>query len=235
MAAPLTAAITGWWRRRIVEMTSSSISMERSAIVGRVRPSMFGIVPGFSWSAPEQKPRPAPVMTTTRTPLSLPISRNASRKGIITSKAMAFMRSGRLSVTTATPGCGRLTSVKDMRGIVDAAGASPPRGVLLLRRGRVARARRPLRPLSSAGHPAQSGGPGVPVVDHRRAGHEVVEGPALALEDDAQERDAQGQQADPEPDRPHDGLAAADGPPSRVTTCRPRTAMPSVLPLTAHW
>ena len=54
MAAPLTAAITGWWSRRIVEMTSSSISIDRSAIVGRVRPSMFGIVPGFSWSAPEQ-------------------------------------------------------------------------------------------------------------------------------------------------------------------------------------
>ena len=86
---------------------------------------MFGIVPGFSWSAPEQNPRPAPVMTTTRTPLSPPISRSASRKGIITSKAMAFMRSGRLRVTTATPGCGRLTSVKDMRGIVDAVGREP--------------------------------------------------------------------------------------------------------------
>ena len=30
--------------------------MERRAIVGSVRPSMWGIVPGFSWSAPEQKP-----------------------------------------------------------------------------------------------------------------------------------------------------------------------------------
>jgi hypothetical protein len=29
------------------------------------------------------------------------------------------MRSGLLRVTTATPGCVRLTSVKDMRGIVD--------------------------------------------------------------------------------------------------------------------
>ena len=119
MAAPFTAATTGWCRRRMVEMTSSSISMERRAMVGSVSPSMLGIVPGFSWSAPEQNPRPAPVITTTRTSLSLPISRNASRKGIITSKAMAFMRSGRLSVTTATWGCGRLTSVKDMGGIVD--------------------------------------------------------------------------------------------------------------------
>ena len=119
MAAPLTAAMTGWWSRRMVEMTSSSSSMERSAIVGRVSPSMLGMVPGFSWSAPEQKPRPAPVMTTTRTSLSLPISRSASRKGIMTSKAMAFMRSGRLSVTTATWGWGRVISVKDMRGIVE--------------------------------------------------------------------------------------------------------------------
>ena len=119
MAAPFTAAMTGWCSRRMVAMTSSSISMERRAMVGRVRPSMLGMVPGFSWSAPEQKPRPAPVMTTTRTALSLPISRSASRKGIMTSKAMAFMRSGRLSVTTATPGCGRVISVKDMRGIVE--------------------------------------------------------------------------------------------------------------------
>ena len=83
-------------------------------MVGSVSPSRFGMEPGFSWSAPEQKPRPAPVMTTTRTELSLPISRSASRKGIMTSKAMAFMRSGRFSVTTATWGWGRVISVKDM-------------------------------------------------------------------------------------------------------------------------
>ena len=128
MAAPFTAAMTGWWSRRMVEMTSSSSSMERRAMVGSVSPSMFGMVPGFSWSAPEQNPRPAPVMTTTRTALSLPISRNASRKGIMTSKAMAFMRSGRLSVTTATPGWGLVISVKDMRGIVGRAGLTERSG-----------------------------------------------------------------------------------------------------------
>ena len=32
----------------------------------------------------------------------------------MTSKAMAFMRSGRFSVTTATWGWGRVTSVKDI-------------------------------------------------------------------------------------------------------------------------
>ena len=114
MAAPLTAAITGWCSRRIVAMTSSSISIERNAMVGRVSPSMFGMEPGFSWSAPEQKPLPAPVITTMRTELSVPTSRRASRKGIMTSNAMAFIRSGRFSVTTATPGCGFVTSVKDM-------------------------------------------------------------------------------------------------------------------------
>ncbi len=58
MAAPFTAAMTGWCSRRMVVMTSSSSSMERSAMVGRVSPSMLGMVPGFSWSAPEQNPRP---------------------------------------------------------------------------------------------------------------------------------------------------------------------------------
>ena len=47
----------------------------------------------------------------------------------MTSKAMAFMRSGRLSVTTATWGWGRLTSVKDMRGIVDGPVTPAPRTV----------------------------------------------------------------------------------------------------------
>ena len=87
------------------------------------------MVPGFSWSAPEQKPRPAPVITTTRTSLSVPMSRSASRNGIITSKAMAFMRSGRFNVTTATWGCGRVTSVKDMRGMVEGPVAGPDASV----------------------------------------------------------------------------------------------------------
>src|SRR5271157_5447641 len=191
----------------MVEMTSSSISMERSAMVGMVSWSMFGIVPGFSWSAPEQNPRPAPVMTTTRTPLSSPISRRASRKGIMTSKAMAFMRSGRLRVTTATWGCGRLTSVKDMRGIVD--GSRPNATCVTLCRGR-----RVLGPMAEgtllAGHPSQPGRSGVPVVDDSGARQEVVQGAAFALVDDAEERDPQGQQAQPEPERPDQGLPAAD-------------------------
>ena len=68
----------------------------------RVRPAMFGIVPASSRSAPEQKPCPAPVRTTTLVSLSRLTSSSASRSGIITSKAMEFMRSGRFSVTSAT-------------------------------------------------------------------------------------------------------------------------------------
>ena len=46
MAAPLTAAMTGWCSRRRVSTMSSSSSIERSAYVGRVRPSTCGGVPG---------------------------------------------------------------------------------------------------------------------------------------------------------------------------------------------
>ena len=70
IAAPLTAAITGWCILRSDRMTSSSTSIDRSANVGRVSPSMWGTEPADLWSAPEEKPRPAPVSTTTRTELS---------------------------------------------------------------------------------------------------------------------------------------------------------------------
>ena len=42
IAAPLTAAITGWCILRSARMTSSSTSIDRSANVGRVSPSMCG-------------------------------------------------------------------------------------------------------------------------------------------------------------------------------------------------
>src|SRR3954451_24828181 len=112
IAAPLTAAITGWCNRRSVRVMSSSISIERSAYVGRVSPSTWGGVPADSWSAPEQNPRAAPVTTRARTWLSWPRATSSSRKGTITSKAIAFMRSGRFRVTTATSGTGRLTRMK---------------------------------------------------------------------------------------------------------------------------
>ena len=112
IAGPLTAAMTGWWTRRIARTTSSSSSIDRSAMVGRVSPSMPGMSPGFSRSAPEQKPRPAPVTTTTRVSLSRPASSRASRNGIMTSNAIAFIRSGRLRVMRVTCGRGLSTRTK---------------------------------------------------------------------------------------------------------------------------
>ena len=82
----------------------------------RFKPAMFGTIPPPTRSAPEQNPWPAPVSTTTRQSLSRLISRSASRNGIITSNAIAFMRSGRLSVTSVTCGRGFSISMKDMRG-----------------------------------------------------------------------------------------------------------------------
>ena len=80
----------------------------------RFRPAMFGTMPPPTRSAPEQNPWPAPVSTTTRQSLSRLISRSVSRSGIITSNAIAFMRSGRLSVTSVTCGRGFSISMKDM-------------------------------------------------------------------------------------------------------------------------
>src|SRR4051794_12746312 len=116
MAGPLTAAITGWCILRMARTTSSRIPRARRAMVGRVRPSMWGIVPGSSRSAPEQKPFPAPVSTTTRVSLSTLTSSIASRNGIITSNAIAFIRSGRLSVINVTWGRGLSTTTNDMAG-----------------------------------------------------------------------------------------------------------------------
>ncbi len=110
IAAPLIAPITGWCILRNAWMTSSRSSSARSAIDGVVSPAMFGIVPGSSRSAPEQNPWPAPVSTTTRVSLSRLTSSSASRSGIITSKAIAFIRSGRFRVMSLT--CGRGESIK---------------------------------------------------------------------------------------------------------------------------
>ncbi|SKV42907.1 Uncharacterised protein [Mycobacteroides abscessus subsp. abscessus] len=88
--------------------------MERNAIVGWVSPPICGMGPADFWSAPEQKPLPAPVMTTARTSLSWLISTSICLKGSITSNAMAFIRSGRFRVTRAISGRGRSTRTKLM-------------------------------------------------------------------------------------------------------------------------
>lgn len=115
IAAPLIAPITGWCILRRAIITSSSSSIARRAMVVTVSPPMFGITPESSRSAPEQKPLPAPVITTTRTSLSRLTASSASRNGIITSNAMAFIRSGRFRVMSATPGRGLSTSTNDIR------------------------------------------------------------------------------------------------------------------------
>ena len=78
---------------------------------------MFGTMPESSRSAPEQNPCPAPVSTTTRTSLSWLNVSSASRSGIVTSNAIAFMRSGRFSVTSVTRGRGFSITMNDMAGV----------------------------------------------------------------------------------------------------------------------
>ena len=54
-------------------------------------------------SAPEQKPRPAPVSTITRTALSSLATRIAAFTSWAMVPVQAFSRSGRFSVMVATP------------------------------------------------------------------------------------------------------------------------------------
>ncbi len=65
--------------------------------------------------------------TTTRQSLSRLISRSASRSGIITSNAIAFIRSGRLSVTSVTCGRGVSTWMYDIVGSLRSIGVSRSR------------------------------------------------------------------------------------------------------------
>ena len=102
MAAPFTAAITGWCIARIARITSSSALSARRAIPVRCSPSMWGGAPAPTRSAPEQNPGPAPVTTTARQSLSTLVASSCSRNGTMTSNAMAFIRSGRLSVISVT-------------------------------------------------------------------------------------------------------------------------------------
>ncbi len=117
IAAPFTAAITGWCMSRMARITSSSTFIARRAMLVRCNPAMLGTIPPPTRSAPEQNPCPAPVSTTTRHSLSRLISRRASRSGTITSNAIAFMRSGRFSVTCVTCGRGFSITMNDMAGV----------------------------------------------------------------------------------------------------------------------
>ena len=110
MAGPLMAPITGWGSLRIWGTMSPKYSMARMASRDRVRPSAWGGTPASSRSRPEQKPSPLPVRITTQQSLSRPAASRASRSGMIVSKDMAFIRSGRFSVICRTCGRGSVTS-----------------------------------------------------------------------------------------------------------------------------
>src|SRR5262245_29734753 len=81
----------------------------------RPSPSVPGGVPAPFRSSPAQKPRPAPVSTTTRVPPSAATLSKAPWRSATSSWLIAFRRSGRSSVTRATPGRGDETCTVVMR------------------------------------------------------------------------------------------------------------------------
>ena len=97
---PLSAAITGRRQRRMLRITSQVMRVNsRSPAASRAnRAPMMS-----STSPPEQNARPAPVSTMARTPGSVSSARKVSRSSAYTSNVSAFKRSGRLSVSVATP------------------------------------------------------------------------------------------------------------------------------------
>ena len=94
-ATPLTDAITGFGRLRM-----ASISGLYSVLMTR-RNSRSALPPRRS--APAQKPRPAPVMTTARVASSLPATFTAASSSRRIVAFRAFSASGRLSVMVSTP------------------------------------------------------------------------------------------------------------------------------------
>ena len=107
-AAPLTAAITGWGSSRIAGASAATRSWWSN------RSTLSPTSPNALRSSPEQKPRPAPVSTTTRTDLSAPASSSAACSSSIIGQVSAFSDSGRLSVIWATPSLGSVRSTRLM-------------------------------------------------------------------------------------------------------------------------
>ena len=128
IAAPLTAAITGWCSRRrvphdVLEHLHRAQGVRRARQAVDVRRRAGGLLVG---AGAEAGPGAGEHHCADRVVAAE--LRSRSRTGTITSKAIAFIRSGRFSVTTATPGSGRSTSTKLT--------ASPPRAPLGRRQGR---------------------------------------------------------------------------------------------------
>src|SRR4051812_33243597 len=111
-AGPLTAAMTGWGRACSLSMIPAIRSW-----VSRL-PTTPSPVIGSLRSRPAQKPRPAPVSTTTRTAPSPATSSSATWRSSTSSRLSALRRSGRLSVSRATPGPSSLRSTVGMGSVL---------------------------------------------------------------------------------------------------------------------
>src|SRR4029079_18132900 len=98
-ATPLTAAMTGFSHETSV-VTQRPTQASGSSRSLRVDSGSRG---GDEMSRPEQKPRPAPVITTTRTSSAREASSMARGSASASSGSIAFRRSGRLSVIVRTP------------------------------------------------------------------------------------------------------------------------------------
>src|SRR2546428_7339611 len=99
-ATPFTAATMGSGHSRIRCTTEPVIRVKSSSPRG----SIFSSSPMISCtSPPEQKPRPWPVMTRTRTSSRCGSSARRSRRSAYTSNVSAFSFSGRWKVTVPTP------------------------------------------------------------------------------------------------------------------------------------
>ena len=102
-AGPFTAAMMGLGQSRMARMVASRCGAIFS-LSEDVPPARSRSLIDFT-SPPEQKPRPAPVMTSTRTSSSAPERRIASCRSSRSVSPSAFSRSGRFSVRVAIRSC----------------------------------------------------------------------------------------------------------------------------------
>ncbi len=110
-AWPLIAAMTGL--RHSHGWNGSSGSDENVSFVG-----VANAPEPFEKSAPAQNARPEPVTTTTRIESSVSAWRSAAVKAALISLENAFIVSGRLKVTTSTPGSWRSIRTASVESVI---------------------------------------------------------------------------------------------------------------------
>src|SRR5215831_4191151 len=120
-AGPLTAAITGF-SHRTIDITHRPTHANGSSRSARVASGSRG---GTDRSRPEQKPLPAPVMSTTRTASSVATASIARGNSTASAWSTAFSRSGRLSVMRCTP-VGDVRWMREGMALVDQSGGNEP-------------------------------------------------------------------------------------------------------------